>query len=162
ISPKDAADDSSLSPDGSLLLRLSPDGTRLLRLTKSRDEMWIRSFDTTTGQEQFAIPYQPDKIIPYRADRTSGPSYSPDGKSIVAAEQGGLRRWDAPTGAEDPRARGVAGHSVPLAGPDALPAVWTQLGFPLGYRLWDGKEIKVIKQPWEGPPGIHAISPDGT
>ena len=157
ISPKDAYDDLMVSLTRASLLRMSPDGTRLLRVTRSDNnwdlykcELWLRSFDTTTGREQFAIRYP--------APFSHGASYSPDGKWIVAAapkeildDTGELYRWDAATGAEDRRARGIISDRTPLAGPDALPAVW-------GGRLWDGKAVRPIGT----GSAVLAVSHDGT
>src|SRR5207248_2655264 len=109
-----------------------------------------RSYDTTTGREQFAVRYP----SPF----AYGASYSPDGKWIVASApkeifdpECELRRWDAVTGAEDLRARGVVGDRMPLAGPDAVPAGWAG-------GLWDGKAVRPIRT---GQALLLAVSHDG-
>jgi serine/threonine protein kinase/WD40 repeat protein len=159
VAPKDADDDYTSSPDRTPLLRLSPDGTRLLRFTRSGDDRRMLSYDTTTGREQFAVRYP--------AGVTYGASYSADGKWIVAAAKGNLvegelRRWDAATGAEDRRARGVVSDLMPLAGPDALPAVWQGRRGPPSLQLWDGKAVKAINQPRASQSNVLALNRDGT
>jgi eukaryotic-like serine/threonine-protein kinase len=157
LAPKDAYDDSAVSLTHSSLLRLSPDGTRLLRLTRSdnnwdlnRCELWLRSFDTTTGREQFAVQYP--------GPFTYGVSYSPDGKWIVAASPKGIRdhtcalhRWDATNGTEDRGAHEINSDQEPLAGPDTLPAVWRG-------HLWNGKAVTPIST----GSAVLAVSPDGS
>jgi serine/threonine protein kinase/WD40 repeat protein len=146
---------------------LSPDGTRLLRFTSNGDELLLRSFDTSTGREQFAIRYP--------SDWGYGAWYSPDGKWIVSTVQekleprtiydkGNLRRWDAATGVEDVKARGIVAGIMPLGGPDAMPAIWHEMPTektPATYKCWVGKEIKTIEQPWPGLSDVVALSPDG-
>ncbi len=146
---------------------ISPDGSRLLRFIEEGESLFLKSFDTSTGRVALSIPLPPKSAI--------RPAYSPDSKWIVATihDQSGpvmnigtadVRRWDAASGAEAPRVRGVTTLSGVMAGPDALPAVWAQRTKddkgPV-YRIWDGATVKVINLP-EGRWGNElAISADG-
>ena len=114
LAPKDAYDDYSVAADGLPLLRLSPDGARLLRLTGSYGEWCLRSYDTTTGREQFAIPY--------RTDSTPSAMYSPDGKWLVAVvheKNERLGRGQAPPLGRRHRGRGSPGAGSTRLGPGA-------------------------------------------
>jgi WD40 repeat protein len=156
---------------------ISPDGTRLLRYVEDADGLWLKSFDTSTGQPVFSLKMPTDFM--------SDPSFSTDGKWIVGPVQdhhvGGLanltqrelRRWDAATGAEDVGFRGAKCDGLPLSGPNGLPVLCKApnasplraFGGPpkaqeLG--LWDGKTIQTIKTaPLDGFPQSWALSPDG-
>jgi serine/threonine protein kinase/WD40 repeat protein len=144
---------------------LSPDGTRLLRIVKRADGNWLKSFDTTTGQEMFAIR-EP-------VDRFAFISYSPDGKRFVTTVSKGVgvegyveaRLWDATTGAEDesvPRLR--FGPTLSLAGPAGKQLIYTQrpqpqerLKQPTHCWFWDGN----TSHPFPHADVIYAVSADG-
>jgi hypothetical protein len=90
ISPKDGFDESM---DGFPHLRLSPDGTLLLRLTMSNGASWLRSYDTTTGQEQFAVRHGSRVAEPARpAKKVHHLAFTPDshGIRLVIQTDGGF------------------------------------------------------------------------
>ena len=90
------------------------------------DAHWLKMFDTTTGRvvQAFRLP----------TDFAYATSFSPDGKWVVAdvlekpvvglVRGCTFRRWNAATGEEDLRARGITTSNSTLAGPDAFPAVF--------------------------------------
>jgi serine/threonine protein kinase/WD40 repeat protein len=161
-------------------LRLSPDGRRLLRYIEGPDGSWIKSFDTATGHEAFAIR------IP-GLDNASRPVFSPDGKRIVMVihkdekenqpARDFLRMWNADTGVELLTLDGLkeiprpsVGQTdfvwAPAAGPEGRFVVTEHLGPPakgIYVRIWDGATGKEIPFPYTRPnwPGALTASPDG-
>ncbi len=155
---------------------ISPDGTRLLRFVEDADGLWLKSFDTSTGRAVLALKMPTSDV--------REPSFSTDGKWIVAGVQEkpvigltmealSLRRWDAVTGAEDLRFRGVKLGGWPLSGPDGLPVLcraprggsFHAFGGPAKpqqFGVWDGQTVKTVATPpLNGPPDFRALSPDG-
>jgi WD40 repeat protein len=156
---------------------ISPDGTRLLRYVEDTDGLWLKSFDTSSGRAVFALKMPTDTAF--------NPAFSTDGKWIVAAvllkpvvgvaTEMDLRRWDAVTGAEDPRFRGAKSEGLPVSGPDGLPVLCRSPnvhGFriyppggdeiPSEFGLWDGQTVRNISTPpLPGIPDVLALSPDG-
>jgi serine/threonine protein kinase/WD40 repeat protein len=139
---------------------MSPDGTRLLRVVEGRDGNWLKSFNTETGQEMFAIrePIERFSLI----------SYSPDGKRIVTSVMKGavigadiqVQLWDAYTGVEDLAARQIKSKGLPLAGPGKFQVIVDAPGG--GY--WDGSSFKEFPNS-EGIRGLHritAVTADGS
>jgi serine/threonine protein kinase/WD40 repeat protein len=157
---------------------ISPDGTRLLRFVEEADGLWLKSFDTSTGQAVLALKMPTGNV--------REPSFSTDGKWIVAGMLDkpvvgiaigpmGLRRWDAVTGAEDQGLRGVTLGGRPLSGPDGLPVLclapampggpgavaFPRPPTPLRFGLWDGQTVRTVSTPPLDEPQVQALSPDG-
>jgi serine/threonine protein kinase/WD40 repeat protein len=142
--------------------RISPDGTRLLQFVEGPDGNWMKSFDTTTGREMFAIR-EPQGVLFLM--------YSADGKRIVASVRPftkvidlssfRLQMWDALTGEENVGVRGLVAGSLANAGPAERPLIFWQQG---ALKYWDGNTVK----PFPGferlrhlANHILAMSPDG-
>jgi WD40 repeat protein len=152
---------------------ISPDGTRLLRYVEDADAIWLKSFDTSTGREVLALRMPTNSMF--------DASFSTDGKWIVASvlekpvvglvTDLDLRRWNAVTGTEDLRLRGIKSAGLPLSGPEGLPLLCrepggqgVQLGSPekpFEFSLWDGQAVKTVSTPLNGVNNRLALSPDG-
>jgi RNA polymerase sigma factor (sigma-70 family) len=121
----------------------SPDGKTVAAATNS-----IRSYDTTTGEEQLRI----DR-------RASDLHFTDGGKTLTAAVSGAIYRWDTATGKTlTPEAADSAVTQI-LVTPDGSRVI-TCGQYGEAY-IWDGTNGKHLRRFQVGRRGTLAISPDG-
>jgi RNA polymerase sigma factor (sigma-70 family) len=121
----------------------SPDGRTVAATCAS-----IRLYDTTTGKERLRI----DR-------RASNLHFTDDGKSLTAAVNGAIYRWDATTGKSLTPEAGDSGIDLILVSADGSRVVTR--GQDGDAHIWDGKTAKHLHRIDPGWQRGMAISPDG-
>jgi Tol biopolymer transport system component len=123
---------------------LSPDGTKLVYGTRQDNETGLRLRDLATGEERWLkLPVQHDEQESrYTRDLLPGYAFTPDGKEVVAAYDGKLRRIDVKTGET---------KEIPFRAKASQP-VASRLNFPA--RVDDGPvRARLIQAPAPSPDG---------
>jgi WD40 repeat protein len=145
------------SDDGRLLATVTHDAT-------------LRLWDTATGEElrRWKVPTREQTINrdKYHSENIWHPSFAPDGKSLLAASQAKIHRWNVGTGEELPALNIPDGEELSTVrpGPDGR----TLLGFtgirsPTRMQLLDATSGRLIRTVGtaHGTLVAHAFSPDG-
>jgi RNA polymerase sigma factor (sigma-70 family) len=133
----------------------SPDGKKIAAIGAGRD---ITLWDADTGKEIYQFPNKGKQPV--------GLAFSPDGKTLVTSDRGGvstLTLWDVNTGKEVRRLeKGPQGgsHGITFS-PDGK--TLATAGYDDTVRWWDAAAGKELRRLECGQKGLYdlALSPDG-